>query len=186
MTDLPSSDDENVGLTTRQIDEMSNSSAFEKMIETAFLRDLLEQMWFGRSEIVDVMHSSLDAFGFDLVLETTSVLRHVQLKARRRGGRSARLNINTKLSERASGCVIWMEWAKAADRNSLEIDYRWFGGQPGQPLPPLGDRVAKHAKANAQGVKNERSGIRVLPLGELERVSGIEELADRLFGTTGG
>lgn len=185
MTDMVLSNDESDRFISKQIDEMNNSSAFEKMIETAFLRDLLEQMWFGRNEIVDVMHSSLDAFGFDLVLETTSVLRHVQLKARRRGGKNASLNINTKLSERASGCVIWMEWAKAPDRNSLDIEYRWFGGQPGQPLPALGDRVAKHTKANAQGVKKERGGMRVLTLGKLERMSGIEELADRLFGTTG-
>ncbi|MEV7396716.1 hypothetical protein [Aeromicrobium sp. NPDC092404] len=169
-------------LSAADINEMNDSSAFEKMIETAFLRELLEEMWFGRGQIVDVMHSSLDAFGFDLVLETSGALRHVQLKARRRGGKSARLNINTRLAERASGCVVWMEWAKAADKNALEIEYRWFGGAPGEPLPSLGDRVAKHAKANAQGIKNERSGIRVLALGQLERIDGIAELAERLFG----
>ena len=174
--------DEDEVLSAAQINEMNDSSAFEKMIETAFLRDVLEEMWFGRGEIVDVMHSSLDAFGFDLVLETNGVLRHVQLKARRRGGKNARLSINTKLGERASGCVVWMEWTRAAERNALEIEYRWFGGPPGQPLPPLGDRVAKHAKANAQGVKNERNAIRVLPLGQLEKLDSIRELTDRLFG----
>lgn len=169
-------------LSVARINEINDSTAFEKMIETAFLRDVLEEMWFGRGEIVDVMHSSLDAFGFDLVLETNGVLRHVQLKARRRGGKNASLKINTKLGERVSGCVVWMEWARAADRNAMEIDYRWFGGPPGMPLPPLGDRVAKHAKANALGVKNERKGIRVLPLGQLERLESIRELTDRLFG----
>ncbi|QGG41850.1 hypothetical protein [Aeromicrobium yanjiei] len=182
MTDTWSADSNDLDLTFVEINEMNHSSAFEKMIETAFLRDLLGEMWFGRGEIVDVMHSSLDAFGFDLVLETSRALRHVQLKARRRGGKNARLNINTRLAERASGCVVWMEWAKVADQNALEIEYRWFGGAPGDPLPPLGDRAAKHAKANAQGVKNERSGIRVLPLGQLERLEGIAEVADRLFG----
>ena len=53
------------------------------------------------------------------------------------------------------------------------------------PLPSGRDILAKHVKANAQGVKLERPGIRVLSLSRFDRMSGARELLDRLFGPAG-
>lgn len=71
---------------------------------------------------------------------------------------------------------------RASATNRLSLEYRWFGGLPREPLPPLGEVVARHAKANAEGVKLARPGIRVLALGRLEKVDGTTELLERLFG----
>lgn len=171
MTDVP-----------QELDPAVNSSALEHVLEHVFLSELLQEAWFGRGAVIDVLHTSVDAFGYDVVLEHDSVIRHVQLKARRLSGRQSRLKVNSLLATRPSGCVVWMGWERAPATNRLSIEYRWFGGLPGERLPALGDVVAKHAKANAAGVKLGRLGIRVLGLGLLEKVDGTAELLVKLFG----
>lgn len=107
---------------------------------------------------------------------------NVQIKSRALTGKTSRYKINTRLAERPSGCVVWVGWSQRPDSHRVDMEYRWFGGAPGEPLPELGDVVAKHSKANAQGVKLERPGIRILNLGRFDRLKGISELLDRLFG----
>ena len=66
----------------------------------------------------------------------------------------------------------------------LEIKhYLWFGGLPGQPLPDIQNlKVAKHAKANAEGVKSERPDQRLIPRSNFENLSSLEAVLNRLFG----
>ena len=163
-----------------ELDVVEHSSSLERIIELALLAELTQEAWFGRGQVVDVLHSTVDAFGHDVVLECGQVLRHVQLKARRAGGKTARYKINTRLAERPSGCVIWIEWSVKSHR--IDMQYRWFGGSPGEPLPDLGDVTAKHSKANAEGVKNVRPGIRVVPLTRFAYVESASELVGKLFG----
>lgn len=103
-----------------------------------------------------------------MVLECGPVLRHVQFKSRRLDAKTSTYKLNTRLAERPSGCVVWLGWSPQPNENRVHIEYRWFGGSPGEPLPDLGDVVAKHAKANAAGVKLERPGIRRVNLGRFE------------------
>lgn len=154
----------------------------EHLLEHVVLAELVQEAWFGRGQLIDVLHSSVDAFGHDVVLECGSIIRHVQFKARLMAGRTSTYKINARLAERQSGCVVWIGWKPREAENRVEVQYRWFGGPPGEPLPPLGDKVAKHAKANAQGVKLERPGIRVVNLGRFERLPDAAALLDRLFG----
>lgn len=167
------------------LDPSRDSSSLERLLELALMADLTQEAWFGRGQIVDVLHSSVDAFGHDVVLECGQVLRHVQIKSRASGGTTTRYKINTRLTDRPSGCVIWLGWQRQSDVNRLEMEYRWFGGLPGERLPDLGTTVAKHSKANAQGVKLERPGIRIVPLSRFEKVGSVSELLDRLFGPPG-
>jgi hypothetical protein len=136
-------------------DSSRDSAAMEHLLELAFVAELTQEAWFGRGLLVDVLHSSVDAFGHDLVLECGPVLRHVQLKGRAMSGSTPSYNINTKLAEQPSGCVVWIGWERAPESNRLRLQYRWFGGEPGSPLPHLGLVIAKHSKANASGVKIE-------------------------------
>jgi hypothetical protein len=161
---------------------MTDSSAMEHLLEHVVLADLAQEAWFGRGQLVDILHSSVDAFGHDVVLECGDVLRHVQFKARRLDASTRNYRINTKLAERPSGCIVWLGWLRRPQTNRVDIEYRWFGGKPGERLPKLGDVLAKHAKGNAEGVKLERPGIRVLALSRFERLDGPGELLDRLFG----
>lgn len=64
-------------------DNMSNSPANEYMLEVSFEADLLQMAWVSRDMVIDVLHSSVDAFGYDLVLNTGGVARQVQLKSRK-------------------------------------------------------------------------------------------------------
>lgn len=168
--------------TPVELNPAVNSSALENVLEHVFLAELLQEAWFGRRQVVDVLHTSVDAFGYDVALQLGGVMRHVQLKARKRSGRQTRVKLNSLLSTRPSGCVIWMGWDQVPDSNRLSLDYRWFGGAPGAPLPELGDVVAKHSKANAEGDKQHRPGIRIVNLGRFERLHGTADVLDRLFG----
>ena len=158
----------------------------ERLLELFLMAELAQEAWFGRGQLIDVMHSSVDAFGHDVVLECGPVLRHVQLKSRALAGTTSSYKINTRLAERPSGCVIWIGWERRSGSNRLQTEYRWFGGLPGEPLPDIGDVIAKHSKANAQGVKLHRANIRVVRLSKFERLDGVGDLLDRLFGAPMG
>jgi hypothetical protein len=154
------------------------SSALEKVLEYRFLADLTAQLW-RRGAQFEVLRGDVDNGGHDLVIEANGVLRHIQLKAMIKGGKRADVAINTSLARKSSGCVVWMTY----DPATLALGpFRWLGGAPGEPLPELGDRVAKHSKGNALGEKTVRPAHRVVPRGRFEKIVTIAELADRLFG----
>ncbi len=67
----------------------------------------------------------------------------------------------------------------------LRFKYGFFGSAPGEPLSLKGFKTAKHTKANAEGVKLERPGLRVVPAGQFKRVNDITALVDLLFGRSG-
>jgi hypothetical protein len=165
------------------LDSSRDSSSFERLLELALIADLTQEAWFGRHQIVDVLHSTVDAFGHDVVFECGQVLRHVQIKGRAMNGTTTRYKINTRLAARPSGCVIWLGWQRRTDVNRLDMEYRWLGGLPGERLPDLGNTVAKHTKANAQGIKIERPDIRIVPPSRFEKLASMSELLDRLFGS---
>ena len=73
------------------------------------------------------------------------------------------------------------------DPLTLELGpFLWFGAAPGEPLPPLGQKVGRHTKGNSDGVKAERSSVRLIPRSQFLRLDTIGELADRLFGLVQG
>ena len=168
------------------LDPVAHSSALERVVELAFLSELVQEAWFARHQIVDVLHSSVDAFGYDVALECGPILRHVQLKTRRVGGTTPGYKINMNLGQRPSGCVVVIDWQYDVVQKRLHLGYRWFGGRPGEPLPPLGDKVAKHSKANARGEKLERPNLRVVALTRFEKVAAVDTLLDRLFESGAG
>ncbi len=62
-----------------------------------------------------------------------------------------------------------------------------LGGPPGGPMPPLdGYRMARHVKANAQGVKTLRRATRQIPRSAFAPVPDIASLSDWLFGPPQG
>jgi len=171
-----------VGVESLDLDAMQESSSMERLLELALMAELTQEAWFGRRQLIDVLHSTVDAFGHDVVLECGTILRHVQIKSRRLTGKQSRYAVNMKLAARPSGCVVWVGWTAEPVTRRIRMEYRWFGGEPGDPLPDLGSRVAKHAKGNATGVKLERPNIRVLNLSSFTKLDGVAKLLDRLFG----
>ena len=155
------------------------SSAREKLIEHLFVGELLKTLWLRGDYEAEVLSTEVDAGGYDVVVELGGVLRHIQLKSSFRGSRTSRQNVHMSLAEKPSGCVIWIQFGA----RSLELGpFLWFGDKAGQPLPDIARfPVAKHTKANAQGVKTERPRLRVVPRHHFERLESIDDVVERLF-----
>jgi len=66
---------------------------------------------------------------------------------------------------------------------TLELGpFLFFGSSASSPLPNMESfKVAKHTKANAEGVKAERPQIREIPKAKFERFSTVREIYDLLF-----
>jgi hypothetical protein len=153
------------------------------MLEHVFIAELLKEAWFRRQATVEVLRSEVDNSGYDLVLDHRDVVRHVQLKASKAGGRAAKQNINIKLATKPSGCVIWIVFEGNKDEGLSRLRYLFFGGKPGEKLPSL-DRfkVARQTRANARGVKAQRPAIREVPKSSFKELPGIEDVFTSLFG----
>lgn len=132
----------------------------------------------GRHDI-EVLKSEVDRGGYDIVLEANGILRHIQLKSTLSGSAVRHVTVSTRLLEKPSGCVIWLE----VDQRTLALEsYLWFGGQPGARLPDLGSKVSRHSRGDSSGQKLERPMHRDLGKACFERVESADELLVRLFG----
>jgi len=151
----------------------------ERIVEHVFVGDLLRSLWRRGITEAEVLRSEFDAGGYDLVVAFQRIVRHIQFKSTVAGGKSANVKVNLKLTEKPSGCVIWIIVTP-----DLRFDhFLWLGGAPGLPLPGIEQfRIAKHTKGNAAGVKLERPNHRVIPRGQFERLDSLEAVIERLFG----
>lgn len=156
-----------------------DSSLREQALGHLFLGELLAEMWRANRRDIEVLRGEVDRGGYDLVLEAKGLIRHVQLKSSFLGSKVRSVSVGTKLMAKPGGCVIWLEFA--ADTLKIER-YCWFGGNPGQALPNLGSKLARHSKANSFGLKAERPLHRELAKSRFEPLAGIGPLVSRLFG----
>ena len=159
----------------------THSIFYEKLIEHLFISEVLQEMRFRYNKWPEVLKAEIDASGYDLVIECDKIVRHIQLKTSKLGASKTSEKLNIALSEKPSGCVIWLEW-QLNDQYRIEMNYLFFGNSPGQPLPGISTHpIAKHNKANAQGEKSERPAIRVVNKTEFCRMKNITELVQQLF-----
>jgi len=158
------------------------SHTLENIIEHEFLGQLGRCLWLQGIKDFEILRGDTDDHGHDVIVEANGVMRHIQLKAMYDKGRRRDVNVHVKLLQKPSACVIWLIY----DPATLEIsNFRWFGGEPGQPLPDIGDRAVKHSRANAQGIKAVRPNLRNVPQSWFDITDNIEELAKWLFGDVG-
>jgi hypothetical protein len=157
-----------------------HSSYRESLLEHLFAGEIMRHLWLSGVKRLEVLKPQVDDGGYDLVMETASVVRHIQLKATFQGSKVSRFSINSALASKPSGCVVVLKF----DQKTLDLGpFYWFGGLPTQPLPDLNKfSIAKHTKGNAQGVKNPRVNIRVVPLTAFDPLEDICQLSVRLFG----
>jgi hypothetical protein len=159
--------------------DSEHSSYREKLIEHLFVSELLKLSWLHHKCSLEVAQPEVDNSGYDLIAEAHGTVRHIQLKASFIGGKTARQKINSKLAEKPSGCVVWIKFNK----ETLQLGpFFYFGAGPGLPLPDLGTKIAKHVKANKDGIKGERPNIRQLSKGAFRRIESIEGVYSALFG----
>jgi len=157
-----------------------HSTYREKLIEHLFIGELLKLSWNDGKCDLEVGKPEVDNSGYDVILESNGIIRHVQLKASYIGGSTPRQKIHTKLAGKPSGCVVWIYF----DENTLELGpFLFFGGLPGNPLPSLESaKVAKHSKGDKDGYKAERPNIRILNKGDFAPYQNFQEIKLALFG----
>lgn len=153
------------------------SKTVEKLIEHIFLAEVLQECWFRRRRVVEVLRAEVDAAGYDLVLEAGGTIRHVQLKASRKGSRTARQTINSKLQDREGGCVVWVYYAVDKDTCRARLTYRWRDVE----VEGLPDTVGRHTRGG-----KKRPKMRVVPRGGFAPVADTSALVDLLFPTLAG
>jgi hypothetical protein len=164
-------------------DAFRKSCFFEQLVEHAFVSEILQEVYFGRGQVVEVLRSEIDASGYDLVLECNGVMRHVQLKTSRSDGRTALQKVHTVLAAKPGGCVVWVIRHEDPETRRMHLSYRFFGGAPGKPLPSLEKfKVAKHTKGDASGTKKERPAIRLVPKSKFLPIETTGDLVTALFG----
>ena len=122
----------------------------------------------------------LNGMEWNSIIETNGIVRHVQLKASYIGSKTSRQKIHVKLADKPSGCVVWIYF----DENTLELGpFYFFGGSPGNPLPPIQEeRVARHTKGDQDGYKAEHPNIRELNKGQFTKYESILDIYTVLFG----
>lgn len=158
------------------------SSYRERLVEHLFIGELLKYGWLKNLTGFEILRPEVDDSGYDLLVEYKGFARHIQLKSSFVGARASSHAIQTVLTHKPSGCVVWIKF----DQHSMAIQqYLFFGGPPGSPLPSMEHlRTARRTTPNAQGEKPERLGHRVVPKSLFSPVSKIERLFELLFDTT--
>ncbi len=129
-----------------------------------FLGELLRGLWRKNVRDLEVLRPEVDNGGYDLALVFRGLTRHVQLKSSYRGARCADVTASVKLLGRPSACIVWIFF----DPDTLSLGpFFWFGGAPGERMPPLGEAVARHTKPNGRLKKADRPAHRAKTLRSL-------------------
>jgi hypothetical protein len=161
------------------------STFYQQLVEHVFIAEVLQEAWFGFGEIVEVLRAEVDSWGYDIVFECRGILRHVQLKTSKHDGRRSTANLNIALADKPGGCVVWLLREDDHTTRRVKLAYLFFGGAPGEKLPPLdGFAIGKHSKGNSKGKKNERPAIRLVPKTKFLRIATIREVVVKFFGLT--
>jgi hypothetical protein len=157
-----------------------HSSLREKIVEHVFIGESLRKLWQLGVYNVEILRSEIDAQGYDLVMCQGNIIRHIQLKtgvSDKISRKPSGVSIPVALSEKPSGCVIWIELD-----NALNIKcFWWFDDDPGKPLPPLGDKVAKRIGRTADGKRPMRTGHRILNTSQFTQIKTLDEIMKKLF-----
>ena len=151
------------------------SARREKILENLFSGEVLREFWIRGVYDVDLLHSDIDASGYDIVLELSQGVRHIQLKA---STKRKQITANAKISDRQSGCIIVM----IVSEDNLEIEeFLWFGNSLGEKCPDVRSfPSAKHTKADSTGKKSKRVDSYKISVGNFERIGDFGSLVDKL------
>ena len=164
-------------------DAFLKSSFIARLVEHVFISEVLQQVWYSHRKTIEVLRSEVDSSGYDLVFECNNVLRHIQLKTSKEDAKTARQKVSLALEGKPSGCVVWIIRTEDKESQRMKLSYLFFGDVAKKPLPSLKDfPIAKHSKGNAQGIKLERKGLRVVPKRQFKGPFCTPELVELLFG----
>ena len=156
-----------------------SSTLRERIVEHVFVGEILRLLWQRDVTDVEVLRSEFDAGGYDLVMSYKKIVRHIQLKTTLVEGKAANVKASVKLMDKPSGCIVWIFVSPKLEL----VQYRWLGGDPGQPFPNILEmKIAKHTKGNAQGKKTEKPLHRIIPKSKFGKPCLIDDVITHLFG----
>ena len=136
-------------------------------------------LWRKNVRDLEILRPEVDSGGYDLALECRGIVRHVQLKSAHGDAKRAAITANVKLIDRPSACILWIYF----DPDTLLLGpFLWFGGAPGEKIPPLGEKIATHTKHNADREKSLRVGHRVVAKSRFTRLETIDAVIQKLIG----
>lgn len=163
-----------------EVNHSEHSMLRELIVEHLFIGAALRTFWQAGVTDVEVLRSEADSFGYDLVMSRKKIVRHIQLKTSKSDGKADAQKISLTLGEKPSGCVIWILVTE-----KLEFDsFLWFGGRPGAPLPSIEEMaIAKHSKGTSEGKKNLRLNHREVKRGDFTKLTSLDDVLRKLFGT---
>lgn len=160
------------------------STFYEQLVEHVFIAEVLQEAWYRFGKTVEVLRSEVDASGYDVVFECNGILRHVPLKTSK-PNKNGPQPVNVALAGKPGGCVVWLVRHEDTQSCRMRLSYRFFGGDPGQPLPSMTSfALGKRPTPNKEGVKPLRQSIRKVPKGQFVGLPDTAALLERLFGLT--
>ena len=114
----------------------SDSSLREQALGHVFLGQLLTCMWRRGTRDIEILKSEVDRGGYDVVLESNGVIRHVQLKSSFRGSKVRAVDVSTKLLRKPGGVhsMDRIRQCKSLDRAVLLVRRQGGDGAAG-PRP---------------------------------------------------
>lgn len=153
------------------------SSLREKIVEHVFVGEALRALWRRGVFDAEILRSEFDAHGYDLVMGRGKTVRHIQLKTGVRD-RPLPVSVPLALADKPSGCVIWIQID-----NSLNMKrFWWFGAEPNEPLPSLGDRRSKRIGRTKEGIRPLREKHRIVYGSRFRPINTLDEVLEALFG----
>jgi hypothetical protein len=158
-----------------------NSHRIEAALRHAFLAELYGALWtIDPAHDLQVFLPEIDNSGYDVVLALGDVVRHVQLKSSMVGSTTQSVPVREALCRARGGCLVWCNY----EVSSLDIvEYGFFGyTRDTEPLDFSCFPPARSTKANSQGVKHLRAGVRKLPKSAMLFELDIYRIIHLLFG----
>ncbi|TAF73591.1 MAG: hypothetical protein EAZ53_12115 [Bacteroidetes bacterium] len=146
----------------------------EKLLLHKFLFEIYEYFWVTRNDSLEVLHAEIDNFGYDIVVCANKQTKHIQLKSLVSGGTTASFKINDRLELKTGGCVVIQEYEQVL--SEIKVKYHFFDAKD---LSSFNN--AKHTKANADGEKKIREGIKEVPKGKFISFKSSKEFIEFLF-----
>lgn len=155
-----------------------HSTLRERIVEHVFVGEALRALWRRGITDMEVLRSEFDAHGYDLVLGRGSIVRHIQFKTGIRA-KPNRVSVARNLASKPSGCVIWICVSPDLDLGP----FWWFGGLPGEPLPPLdGFASPPSLRRRETGEKPLRLNHSQVPASRFRRLETVDQVLETLFG----
>lgn len=156
--------------------DYSKSVIREKMLLHIFLSDIYKWAWRQNNIALEILHSEVDDSGYDVVVSINNQIRFLQLKGLKGEGTTKTFNLNERLADKPGAAIVIINYSDNGDSFNTTYQYCEINREKLTNL-----RTAKHAKANSQGVKAEREGIKKLPSRFLSNKVDCRTLIDTLF-----